>query len=85
MINALASKSESLPIRGPKGGSLVIPGKNGEKHQERIYDDNGNPVKDFDWGHDHGVGRPHVHDWEPGSTDHTGRGPGRKPESGECP
>lgn len=61
IINVL-STSLPGPGKGPKGGSLVRPGKNGEKIQERFYDENGSPVKDIDW--------------EPGATDHTGRGPG---------
>ncbi len=67
-----------LPIKGPAGGTLDRPSSNGDKCQEREYDNSGNPVKDIDWGHDHGAGRPHVHDWTypPGSSIPI-RGPGR--------
>ncbi|AZZ36488.1 hypothetical protein CIK05_06685 [Bdellovibrio sp. qaytius] len=83
--------SERLPYDGPKGGSLVLPGNDGEKIQERFYDENGEPIKDYDWHPDHGAGTPHVHDWEPqpfGPRNQRDRdkkrGPGRKPEPGEC-
>ena len=74
--------SRNLPPTGPPGGSLVIPGEKGGKHQERFYDDLGNPIKDIDWGHpEHGHGTPHVHDWIDGIRS---KNP-RPPKPGECP
>lgn len=71
------------PLNGPPNGSISIPDNNGGKQQERCYDDKGNPMKDIDWGHDHGAGRPHVHDWTPGPDNSWQRGPGRPPNPGE--
>ena len=41
--------------RDPKTGELI---------QKRYYDSAGKPLKDIDYGHDHGAGNPHVHDWD---------------------
>jgi uncharacterized protein RhaS with RHS repeats len=49
---------------GPKDGVLLKRNKQtGEIIQIRTYDSDGNPVKDIDFGHDHGMGDPHAHDW----------------------
>lgn len=76
--------SKSLPIKGPPNGSEVLPDNNGGKKQERFYDGNGNPIKAIDWSHDHGAGRPHIHDWIPRPGQPPKRGPGRPPGQGEC-
>ncbi|HDS6845002.1 S-type pyocin domain-containing protein [Morganella morganii] len=34
-----------------------------ELQQLRRYDSEGKPIKDIDFGHDHGAGDPHAHDW----------------------
>jgi RHS repeat-associated protein len=75
-------ESRSLPKNGPPNDSLVLPDSKDptKKWQERFYDDKGNPIKDIDYGHDHGQGNPHVHDWGP-----DGRGGPRPPNKGECP
>lgn len=79
IVKALASKSLPGPGKGPPNGTLELEDEvKGGKRQKRYYDENGNPVKDIDYNHDHGQGVPHVHDWTPD------RGPGRKPEPGEC-
>ncbi|YCH50867.1 hypothetical protein M1D91_14590 [Enterobacter sp. SA197] len=57
----------------------------GTLQQSRRYDENGKPVKDIDYGHDHGAGDPHAHDWSyssPKAPNKT-RGPGRPLDPGE--
>jgi hypothetical protein len=39
--------------------------------QDRLYGNDGTPAVDIDYGHDHGQGSPHAHNWENGV-----RGPG---------
>lgn len=39
--------------------------------QDRLYGPDGTPVVDIDYGHDHGQGSPHSHNWDNGI-----RGPG---------
>ena len=50
---------------GPKNGKLTkLDPKTGKPIQIRSYDAKGNPVKDIDFGHNHGFGDPHAHDWK---------------------
>ena len=52
-------------VYGPSNGTLVKTNpETGDIIQIRTYDSNGNPVKDIDFGHDHGFGDPHAHDWD---------------------
>jgi RHS repeat-associated protein len=60
-----------LPYRGAPNSTGVLDRGNGTG-QIRDYGPDGLPVKDFDFGHDHGFGDPHAHDWVEGI-----RGPGR--------
>jgi RHS repeat-associated protein len=39
--------------------------------QDRLYGSDGTPAVDIDYGHDHGQGSPHAHNWDKGT-----RGPG---------
>ncbi|HHJ39742.1 MAG TPA: hypothetical protein ENJ86_09820, partial [Methylothermaceae bacterium] len=39
--------------------------------QDRLYGPDGTPAVDIDYGHDHGQGSPHAHNWDNGI-----RGPG---------
>ena len=49
---------------GPRDGKLEKRNpQTNELQQVRKYDCNGQPCKDIDFGHDHGKGDPHVHDW----------------------
>lgn len=71
--------SEEVPETAPDGGSVApapeargLPGT-GEPgtwvvgpRGDRFYGPDGRPQKDIDWAHDHGQGRPHVHDWADG-------------------
>ena len=50
---------------GPKNGKLTkLDPKTSKPIQIRSYDAKGNPVKDIDFGHNHGFGDPHAHDWK---------------------
>jgi hypothetical protein len=39
------------------------------KQQWRLYDGNGDAAVDIDFGHDHGFGIPHAHNWDDGVRD----------------
>ena len=48
------------PPNGPPGEWVEHPyGK-----QDRLYDKDGGPAVDIDYGHDHGQGSPHAHNWK---------------------
>jgi hypothetical protein len=74
------STRPQTPAKGEPGSTVVIPTPTGKTVRE--YGPDGKAVKDIDYGHDHGAGDSHVHDW-----DWTGpksiRGPGRPPRPGE--
>ena len=60
-------KERGNPYRGTPGEWVEHPhGK-----QDRLYGDDGEPAVDIDYGHDHGQGSPHAHNWDKGE-----RGPG---------
>ena len=67
----------SLPREGDPNSTAVLDRGNGSG-QIRDYGPDGEPEKDFDFGHDHGFGDPHAHDWIEGV-----RQPGRPIEPGE--
>ncbi|MBK4214518.1 minor capsid protein [Paracoccus caeni] len=46
-----------LPARGRPETWVVGP------RGDRLYGPDGKPIKDIDWGHDHGQGQPHTHEW----------------------
>lgn len=46
-----------LPVQGRPGTWVVGP------RGDRLYGPDGKPIKDVDWGHNHGQGQPHTHDW----------------------
>ena len=62
----------SLPYRGEPNSTDVLDRGN-ESGQIRDYGPDGLPVKDFDFGHDHGFGDPHAHDWIEGVRQSPGR------------
>ncbi len=66
-----APEARGLPAQGRPGTWVVGP------RGDRLYGPDGNPIKDVDWGHDHGQGQPHTHEWIDGE-----RQPGR-PATGE--
>ncbi|MDX1931767.1 MAG: RHS repeat-associated core domain-containing protein [Capsulimonadales bacterium] len=69
-------------IVGTPGSTVAIddPGKPGHG-KIRTYGPDGYPIKDIDFGHDHGFGDPHAHDWSRPIIDpsqpHKNRGRGR--------
>lgn len=77
-----APEGRGLPSKGEKNTWVVGP------RNDRRYGPNGQPLKDVDWAHDHGKGRPHVHDWidgertigRPPTDDELFSGPGRLPD-----
>jgi len=74
------------PFKGEPGTTVECPGKKGRK-QTRRYAADGYPEVDTDWDHDHGQGKPHVHEWgRPGNGDkpeQADRGEGRPPRKGD--
>jgi hypothetical protein len=46
------------PSAGPVGG-----GTWSSPTQYRLFGSDGRAAVDFDWGHNHGAGDPHAHDW----------------------
>jgi hypothetical protein len=69
-----------LPARGKPNSSASRDDGNG-RGQIREYGDDGRASKDFDFGHDHGAGDPHVHDWDWSKP--SPRQPGRPLRKGE--
>ncbi len=59
------SGRRSLPARGKPNSTDAIDRGNG-RGQIRDYDSDGRALKDFDFGHNHGAGDPHAHDWVDG-------------------
>jgi RHS repeat-associated protein len=64
--------SKSLPYRGEPNSTEALDRGNGSG-QIRDYGPDGLPEKDFDFGHDHGFGDPHAHDWVEGVRQNPGR------------
>lgn len=52
-----APEGRGLPKQGRPGTWVVGP------RGDRLYGPDGKPIKDVDWGHDHGQGQPHTHEW----------------------
>jgi RHS repeat-associated protein len=67
---------ESLPSKSKPGDSKVENRGDG-KGTIRDYDENGNAKTDYDFGHNHGAGDPHAHDWSNGERN---RGRSLRPE-----
>lgn len=70
-------KPEQRPSKTPNEGEPGSKYTNPGSGQERWYGQDGKPLKDKDWDHNHGQGVPHVHDWVRGPTGNPVRGPGR--------
>jgi hypothetical protein len=68
------------PAQGQPPGTQTFPNADGGK-TVRTYGTDGKAVTDVDYGHDHGAGDPHVHDWNWSKT--PPRQPGRAPKAGE--
>jgi RHS repeat-associated protein len=75
------------PFEGTPGSSVTIHNPDGTPKQTRTYAPDGYPAKDIDYNHDHGQGKPHVHDWtrpdegRPPTSEN--RQPGRPPKPNE--
>lgn len=53
-----------LPNEGPVNGSLIeYDCKTSAVKRIKTYDENGQVIKEIDFGHNHGAGDPHVHDF----------------------
>jgi hypothetical protein len=69
------------PAKGEPESTDTFSGPGG--HTVRTYGKDGRATKDVDYGHDHGQGDPHVHDWD--WSKNSPRQPGRPPRPGEIP
>lgn len=72
---------QTTPSRGQPNTSQTFSSQDGG-YTRRFYGGDGRAVKDVDYGHDHGAGDPHIHDWD-WSTEPPTRKPGRSPRPGE--
>jgi len=73
---------DRTPSKGRPGSSREFPKEGGR--QIRDYGPDGRAIRDIDYGHSHGAGDPHVHDWNWGKPGQE-RGRGRPPRPGEIP
>jgi hypothetical protein len=67
------------PANGKPNSEQEFPSPNGKTI--RVYGPDGRAIKDTDYGHDHGAGDPHIHDWD--WSKERPRQPGRPPKEGE--
>ena len=82
-LSTLTSKrGQDLPARGKPNGTAAKDDGAG-KGQIRDYGPDGRAKTDYDFGHDHGAGDPHAHDWDWGKKPE--RQPGRPIRPGETP
>jgi hypothetical protein len=68
-------RAADLPARGKPNSTDVVDRGNG-KGTIRDYGPDGKAKTDYDFGHDHGAGDPHAHDWDwnkPGAERQPGR------------
>jgi hypothetical protein len=72
-----------LPGKGGPPGDHLVHEKPSGGGTIRIYDENGNARTDYDFGHDHGIGDPHAHDFEIGPNGKPLRGRGRQIRPGD--
>lgn len=54
----------NLPIVGNPNTSVVRRDRRGKIIQRRFYGGDGKAIKNIDYDHDRGAGRPHAHDWD---------------------
>ena len=82
--DAFGLQRNNSPRLGPPNTDVVIPDplRPGEG-TIRVYGPNGEAVVDYDFGHDHGYGDPHAHDWLPGPNGKPARVP-RRLRPNEC-
>jgi hypothetical protein len=53
-----------LPETGNPNTSVEEFDEKGDRIRRRYFGSDGNAIKNVDYGHDHGVGKPHAHDWD---------------------
>lgn len=58
-----SGRSGDLPAKNQDPNSTQVKDDGDGKGTIRDYGPDGRATKDFDFGHDHGAGDPHVHDW----------------------
>ena len=73
---------QRTPAQGQPPGTQTFPNDQGGK-TVRTYGPDGRATQDVDYGHDHGQGDPHVHDWD--WSKKPPRQPGRATTPGEVP
>ncbi len=78
--NCPGTRDGDLPARGEPDSSSAKDYGDGNG-QIRDYGPDGRAETDYDFGHDHGAGDPHAHDWDWNQT--PPRGPGRPLFPGE--
>jgi hypothetical protein len=82
MERTMAKKRRNrLPAKGTPGSIEELKDSGGKIIQKRYYGGDGRAQKNIDYGHDHGVGDPHAHDWD--WTRSPPRQPGRTLNPGE--
>lgn len=59
-----STRAGDLPATGQEPDSTRVKDDGNGNGQIRDYGPDGRAVKDFDFGHDHGAGDPHAHDWD---------------------
>ena len=62
-LTVFSNRSGDMPARGDPDSTQVVDRGHGEG-TIRDYGPDGKAAKDFDFGHNHGAGDPHVHDWD---------------------
>ena len=53
-----------LPHQGNPNSSSEEKDGNGNLIRRRFYGKDRNAIKNIDYSHDHGAGKPHAHDWD---------------------
>ena len=77
-VNVAPPGSRNLPLNGPPRSASALVDDDGNVIQIRVYGEDGLPIKDIDFTHDHGAGMIHGHDWgrNPDGSADGQRGPG---------
>ena len=70
------------PANGPPNTTQSFPDGQGGR-TDRTFGPDGQATRDIDYGHDHGAGDPHAHDWD--WNQQRPRQPGRPPTPSEVP
>ena len=76
---------DRTPRTGPPDTTVVFPDPNDPNNGTvRVYGPGGEATTDYDFGHDHGAGDPHAHDWGVDSNGKPIRGKGPPLRPNEC-